>query len=544
MKLHRATPFLATALFLSTAFVVPEAAAGQGYFGLSLGNSHFNLTLGVGNWDVYSHAWTDPAWSLNYETSLAGYGEWIYVSGLGNVWRPWVATDWRPYTHGRWVYTSYGWTWVAYEPWGYFPHHYGNWAFTTFGWVWTPGYTYHAANVVWIGSGSYLGWYACPPHGWSHAHRGRYRSYSRGYAHGHSHGYRQGYWDGWRDARYATFIDRHHMVCDNVSRHARSHHHVTHASRSSVGRLHEAPTRSTVSRWTRSPVSQVGLDHREARIGQRSVTMARPHGSARSVERHAGTTVERALSPAVSRQFEQTRGAVARHSKPESAKVTAASTARSRTTHRRTALPRSTAASPSRSQRVATHESSRGTKVGTQAPSLQHERRQSRTRDTRTSAHLGTSQTQRTTRQSTAQADRIPARSQTSRTPRSRTVSSTKSPSTRSHTAASARTTTAPSRSVSSTATRSPRSHTATSSKTRTASSRSRAVSSSRTRNAPARSVSSATTKTAREHRSVNSQSSQRSQTRRSSATARRTNSTQGKARSDSSHTNSKRRRR
>src|SRR5690606_9845816 len=46
--------------------------------------------------------------------TLSPYGEWIYIEGYGEVWRPYptvVGVDFTPYeTCGTWVWTEWGWT--------------------------------------------------------------------------------------------------------------------------------------------------------------------------------------------------------------------------------------------------------------------------------------------------------------------------------------------------------------------------------------------------------------------------------------------------
>ena len=281
------TRIVCVAAFVIAFTPAPEATAG-GHFGLHISNGGFGVTVGIGDWGPYSGAWASPTWSVGFSAALGGYGEWVTVGGLGSVWRPWVAVGWRPYTNGRWVMTTYGWTWVAYEPWGYYPHHYGSWAHCSYGWVWVPGYSYHAANVVWVQSGGYVGWYARPPHGWSHAARG-YR-----------HGYRNGYHDGWRDARYATYVDWHHVAHDNVSHHAVGH---SAASRGHVQTLSAAPTAREVQRRGGASVPRHTVSTRSVTVDGRQVTLARPDGVARSIERHAATTVSTSLSaPAIERR--------------------------------------------------------------------------------------------------------------------------------------------------------------------------------------------------------------------------------------------------
>jgi hypothetical protein len=292
MRNHRRLALFAAVLISVVTFAVPTVEAG-GAFGIHIGSGGFGVSVGFGDWGVYTGSWSDPYWSINFNATLAGYGQWTWVSGLGRVWRPWVAASWQPYTHGRWVYTSYGWNWVAYEPWGYVPHHYGSWAHSSFGWVWVPGYSYSCANVVWVQAGGYVGWYARPPWGWSHAHHGFPHGYDHGYRDGFGNGYHSGYHDGWRDARYATYVDWRHFGSENVSRHS-----VTHrvASTSRIEGLANGPSRDDVRRRGGVAMSQTQLSRRTVKMDGREVTIARPEGVARSIERNAAETVSSALS--------------------------------------------------------------------------------------------------------------------------------------------------------------------------------------------------------------------------------------------------------
>jgi hypothetical protein len=285
---HRSIVFLVAALGV-IAFATPAAASD--WFSFHVGTRGFGLSFGSGDWWVYGDAWYQPhSWS-SYDAALSGYGQWIRVDGLGGVWRPYVAVDWHPYTYGRWVRTGLGWTWVSYEPWGYFPHHYGSWAFTHHGWVWLPGYTYHAANVSWVRWGGYVGWYPCPPRGWSHA--------ARAYHHAYRDGYHDGYQRGWHDAEYATYVHWGHLGAHDVSRHAVTpaslHRSIGRTSRAAVG---AAPTRSELRLHGAAGIAEASLERRQLRIGERTVTVQRPAGMGSSVERHARRTVERALVPA------------------------------------------------------------------------------------------------------------------------------------------------------------------------------------------------------------------------------------------------------
>jgi len=288
MRNHRRHVLLAPVIVLVVTFAAPTVDAGSGV-GIHLGSGGFGVSVGFGDWGVYTRSWSDPYWSIDFNATLAGYGEWVWVSGLGRVWRPWVAASWRPYTHGRWVSTGYGLTWVAYEPWGYVPHHYGSWAYASFGWVWVPGYSYSCANVVWVGSRGHVGWYARPPWGWSHAKHG----FRHGYRHGFRDGYDSGYSDGWHDARYATYVDWKHFGSENVSRHA-----VTHriASQNYIKGRTVAPSRDEIRQRGGAIVTETRLSRRTAKADGREITIARPEGVARSIERNAAETVGSSLS--------------------------------------------------------------------------------------------------------------------------------------------------------------------------------------------------------------------------------------------------------
>jgi len=107
-----------------------------------------------------------------YSGELESNGAWRYETSVGYVWQPYVEAGWRPYTRGRWSWTSYGWTWVPYERWGWAPFHYGRWGQSaSFGWYWIPGRSWGPAWVSWASGGDYVGWCPLgyrdrPVHGW------------------------------------------------------------------------------------------------------------------------------------------------------------------------------------------------------------------------------------------------------------------------------------------------------------------------------------------------------------------------------------------
>lgn len=85
-----------------------------------------------------------------YADELDRNGTWVYDEPSGYVYVPRVAWDWAPYTYGRWIYTLYGWTWVADEPWGFATSHYGRWGYSSrLGWHWMPRAGFAGAWVGW-----------------------------------------------------------------------------------------------------------------------------------------------------------------------------------------------------------------------------------------------------------------------------------------------------------------------------------------------------------------------------------------------------------
>ena len=96
-----------------------------------------------------------------YASDFENNGTWHYETEVGYVWAPRVEAGWRPYSNGRWCWTSYGWTWVPNERWGFAPSHYGRWGVSAgLGWYWIPGAVWSPAWVSWAVGGDYVGW--CP----------------------------------------------------------------------------------------------------------------------------------------------------------------------------------------------------------------------------------------------------------------------------------------------------------------------------------------------------------------------------------------------
>jgi len=157
-----------------------------------------------------------PSYPLVGYSELQGHGDWVIVDGVW-VWRPiHVATDWRPYSTGEWVwYAGYGWTWVSCYGWGYVTSHHGRWHYDPFyGWCWMPGMVWSPAWVTWSVFDGHIGWCAVGWWGWPVVmHAGWYS-----------------YWDYrcWVAVHYGYFYHGgyHHHGAYHYHHH---HHHSGHA---------------------------------------------------------------------------------------------------------------------------------------------------------------------------------------------------------------------------------------------------------------------------------------------------------------------------
>jgi hypothetical protein len=111
-----------------------------------------------------------PGYPANMDISyfyeyLSPHGIWVNHSPYGYVWIPYsVSYGWRPYTHGRWIWSSYGWTWISFFDWGWAPFHYGRWGWDySLGWYWVPGTLWGPSWVAWRFGSVHIGWAPLPP---------------------------------------------------------------------------------------------------------------------------------------------------------------------------------------------------------------------------------------------------------------------------------------------------------------------------------------------------------------------------------------------
>ena len=133
-----------------------------------------------------------------FYTNLAPYGTWIEINDGLVVWRPTIMQrGWEPYRDGRWMWTSAGWYWDSYEPFGYIVFHYGRWYYDDYyGWIWIPDNEWAPAWVDWRYDGNYIGWAPLPP----------YAVFSIGIGIHYTHDYYVPYYH-WHFVRYKYFCD-------------------------------------------------------------------------------------------------------------------------------------------------------------------------------------------------------------------------------------------------------------------------------------------------------------------------------------------------
>ncbi|MGD8779490.1 MAG: hypothetical protein PVH88_11090 [Ignavibacteria bacterium] len=126
----------------------------------------FALFLFFGFIKTEANGLYDRDYDNYFYAELSPYGEWIEIDYDLVVWRPrHVAYNWKPYLYGRWSWTSYGWYWDSYEPFGWAVYHYGRWFYDDYyGWVWVPGDEWGPAWVEWRYSTDYIGWAPLPPY--------------------------------------------------------------------------------------------------------------------------------------------------------------------------------------------------------------------------------------------------------------------------------------------------------------------------------------------------------------------------------------------
>jgi hypothetical protein len=237
---------------------------------------------------------------------LQYYGTWVYVPPFGYCWRPWVVIGWRPYLHGHWIWTRYGWFWVSYEPFGWIVYHYGRWFLhPVYGWLWVPDYTWGPAWVQWVVVGTYIGWAPLPPPGWDVPPPGPYGGYygeddddyddARPYPGPYGYRPQPGPARPRFSANVWVFVSVQEFTRDNVAQYVRT----PALPRDSNLRVERrAPDVREVERWAGRPVRPVPLEWTRVDEGRPSVVQPRlPREEERRVESYRPMVEREVLQP-------------------------------------------------------------------------------------------------------------------------------------------------------------------------------------------------------------------------------------------------------
>ena len=206
---------------------------------------------------------------------LDNYGDWIYLNPYGEVWQPFVVSDWMPFQDGHWVYSDNAWTWVSYEPFGWIVCHYGYWYNDPFyGWVWIPSNSaWSPARVEWLDYGDYIGWSPLPPPGVNYGEP----------------------WEG-ADLGYWNVVRKQNFTSDNIR-----DYRIENPIRNTMGgrgRFDLPPNRNEIERATGGKVDQMNIPREHVQIPPRGIErMHLPPAESRRVEQKAPIVERRDLIP-------------------------------------------------------------------------------------------------------------------------------------------------------------------------------------------------------------------------------------------------------
>lgn len=302
-------------------------------FSLTVGTN--NSYLSVGDYDylpytVGSSYYGSPR--VDFYDVMGQYGNWVYASQFGRVWRPYVSYGWRPYTQGHWIYTQYGPTWVGYEPWAWAAYHYGNWIFTpNYGWVWVPGYDWHPGRVMWSHSYGSIGWSPAPPPGYDYSrgylsYRGSYNQYTYDDNDFDRDDYYGGYNNrGYNDLYYNSgyeqiapqiwvFIQINNFHSDNYSNCYFGGSYARQVFENRMVRLTPRPLpRVYVEKNTHEQIREVGVRVKEMQANDHRIKMVIPDGEEDVVRRHASETVKQFIAPGFAEKQKQFKGTASKN---------------------------------------------------------------------------------------------------------------------------------------------------------------------------------------------------------------------------------------
>jgi hypothetical protein len=309
---------------------------------LTVGDGDFYVNVGDTDYLPYSYQYGGSQFpNLSFQSAMGDYGSWVGMQPFGQVWRPYVANDWRPYTNGHWVYTQYGPTWQGYEPWAWAGYHYGNWVFSRdHGWVWIPGYEYHSGRVAWSHGINSIGWMPLPPSGYDYSrgylsHIGAQNQFTYidddfsvgfGFGGGNDYYYGGPYYDPrYRNMYYNqsylnvagllwTFLDPDHFTSDNYADYYYGGDYARYLFDRRLVRISTRPLdRVVVERVVRRQIPVRRVRTNDVQIDGRRVRIAAIEGEEETIRRNANKTVREVIAPAFAEKGKNFKGENARN---------------------------------------------------------------------------------------------------------------------------------------------------------------------------------------------------------------------------------------
>jgi hypothetical protein len=301
----------------------------------TVGSGNYYVSVGDHDYLPYTYnaypGYQQPGYQqpgLSFQSTMADYGTWVSMQPFGNVWRPYVAQGWRPYTQGHWAYTQYGPTWEGYEPWAWAGYHYGNWVFSQqYGWVWIPGYDYHGGRVAWAQGYDSIGWMPLPPAGYDYSrgylsymgptnqfsYNDRDFSIGFGIGTGNNDYYYNGgpYYDPrYRDLYYNqnylntgmnlwTFIDPNNFQSDNYADYYYGGDYARDLFDRHLVRISTQPLdRVVVERIVRQPIQVEQVRVNEVQVDGRPVRLVAVQGEEEKIQKNANRVAREVIAPA------------------------------------------------------------------------------------------------------------------------------------------------------------------------------------------------------------------------------------------------------
>ena len=328
MKTFKRSVLILLLLFASFS----SAEAGVSF---TIGTDDFYLS--VGDYDYLPYAFAaSPSYvpqRISFYDALSDYGHWVQVRPFGQAWVPYASHDWRPYTYGRWIWTSHGWYWQGYEPWAWLAYHYGHWIWNSqFGWSWIPDYDWHPGHVIWAQGHDTIGWMPAPPSGYDYS-RGYldyigednqfdYYDDDFGYYDDEDYSYGGPYYDPrYRDLYYNPnydkigfnlwiFIGNSHFGYDNYSDYYLDQDYTRYVFERRVIRISSRPVKRTVmERVIRQNIVEIPVVEKEIETEKKRVRVIVPlGGEEEKVRKNANRVVKEVIAPAFAEKQKAFKG--------------------------------------------------------------------------------------------------------------------------------------------------------------------------------------------------------------------------------------------